>query len=312
MSPARSRCGRLARVTTANPAPRRASQREAVSVKGIFRAQQVVERDGRRLPLAHPDVADVRAALAAKAAAAGIELQDLVRHNLVVNPGRLMLCRQLAGDVDTRIYAVQMGDCKIGGVVSKSTHPADLSDNRLVQELRTLGGAPGGTFELDGYEFPAQVTKAAPAGLPGTLAAGGVSTLTDATADFITAGVTDDDVVNVVIGGEDYTLAVRAVLGATQLEVENPGAVAGAGIAYTVTTPQGEVLFRKFISGNNFPEATFGPMTIVHEAGLLFTTGALFNRVVFAPSNPNVGLVFQPQDINGVTLGIQVDWLIVI
>jgi len=283
------------------------------SVQGIFSAKQMVEVDGRIVPLSDPSVAHIRNGIRERALReTGIRVADVVKRNLVVNVGRLMMCRQLAGDVDTKIESVQFGDCKVNGLVSKDLFPPDLSDNALVSELRTNGGAPGGTFLLDDYVFPAQVTKSDPPGLPGTLVAGSVSRLVDGTADFTADGVTDDDVVTVILGGEDYTLAVRRVIGPTELEVENPGQLAGAGLSYSVTTPQGQVLFRKFVSGNNFPTSLYGPMTVAHEAGLLFSNGAIFNRVIFAPASQDVGLVFQPQDINGVTLGVQVDWLIVI
>jgi hypothetical protein len=257
---------------------------------------------------------EIRDELAAKASKDfGVKLQSVHRHNLVVNSGRLMTCRKLAErDLNAVIYAVQFGDCKVDGVVSKDLFPPDLSDNRLVREIRTIGGAPGATFELDGYEYPEQVVKVAPAGLPGSLTGGEVSTFTDASSDFVVAGVTDDDVVNAVIGGESFTLPIKRVVGPHDLEVENNGGIAGAGISYTITTPAGQVLFRKFVSGENFPTSLYGPMTIAHEAGLLFSDGTLFNRVVFAPSSPTNGLIFQPMDINGVTLGVQVDWLIVI
>lgn len=284
------------------------------SVKGLFMARQVVEfGDGRPVPIAEIG-ADDFVRLARAAARRGIVLQtEVIKQNLVVNTGRDAMVRQLAGD-GSRIWInrVQVGDAKVSGVVSKDQFPPDLSDNRLLNEIRTLLGGPGGTFELDGYTFPSVVVKLQPAGLPGTLTAGVTSLFSDGTADFVAAGVTSADKVTVFIGGEDYTLAIRAVVGPTQLEVENPGQLSAAGVAYRVTTPGGQVLFRKLLSGNNFPESLYGPLTIAHEAGLLFTDGSLFNRVIFAPGNPDVGLVFQPRDVDGVTLSAQLDWLITI
>lgn len=283
------------------------------AVKGLFQAQQMAEIDGRLVPVSSLD-GDIRARLARRAEHMGMRLQtEVIKQNLVVNMGRDAMVRQLAGD-GTRIWInrIQLGDAKVSGVVSKDQFPPDLSDNRLLNEIRTLLGAPGATFELDGYTFPSLVTKLEPAGLPGTLTAGVTSVFTDGSNDFLAAGVTDADKVTVYIGGEDYTLAIRSVVGPTQLEVENPSQLSAAGIAYKITTPGGQVLFRKLVSGNNFPESTYGPLTIAHEAGLLFTDGSLFNRVIFAPGNPDVGLVFQPRDIDGVTLSAQLDWLITI
>lgn len=289
--------------------------RENISqVTGKFSATQVATlADGSHVPVADLDVR-VRDVLAFRASMAGIQLQtQVIKNNLVVNGGRDMMVHQLAGDGSRNwINRVQLGDATVSGVVVKDQFPPDLSDNRLVHELRTLLGGPGGTFELDSYSFPAVITKSEPAGLPGTLVAGVTSVFSDAGADFVSDGVTDDDKVTVYISGEDYSLAIRQVLSPTQLEVENPGQLAAAGVAYKVTTPGGQVLFRKFVSGNNFPESTFGPLTVAHEAGLLFTGGTLFNRVIFAAGHPEIGLVLQPRDVDGVTLGVQLDWLITI
>jgi len=286
--------------------------REQSSPKGFFTGRQVVElADGRVVPVtSSPIIYDRLAERAAREV--GHKLQTgIEKQNLVVAVGRDGLARMLAGS-GNRIWIdrVQLGDAKIGGIVSKDTYPPDLSDNALVNEIRTIGGAPGGTFALDGYTFPSQVTKVQPAGVPATLTSGTVSILTDLTSNFLTDGVNDDDVVTTFIGGEDYVLAVRDVISATQLEVENPGQLSAAGIGYKVTTPGGQVLFSKLVSGNNFPEASYGPITVAHEAGLLYTDGTLFNRVIFAPGSPNVGLLFQPADIDGITLSVQLDWLI--
>lgn len=287
--------------------------RERGSVLGSLSAKQVIElSDGHQIDLAQQGSDDFSDRSHERAQALGVSLvPGLQKRNLVVSTGRDTLARQLAGDGSRKfISRIQLGDTKVSGVVSKDTYPPDLSDNALVNEIRTLLGAPGATFELDGYTFPSVVTKVAPAGLPGTLAGGPVSTLTDLTADFITAGVNDKDKVTVFIGGEDYSLGVLSVISATQLEVENPSQLAAAGISYNVTTPGGQVLFSKFVSGNSFPEAQFGPITVVHEAGLLYNDGSLFNRIIFVPGDPDVGLVFQPQDIDGISLGVQFNWLI--
>jgi len=288
-----------------------ATLRESGFIHGSVQAKQVAElADGHRLDLSEEN--EITREIQRKAREHGqVVLSGIQKKNLVVNVGKNTLARQLAGDGARKfINRIQLGDAKVGGVVSKDTYPPDLSDNALVHEVRTLLGAPGATFELDSYTLPSIVTKVSPAGLPGTLAGGPLSTLTDGTADFIAAGVDDKDTVTVFIGGEDYTLGILSVISATQLEVENPNQLAAAGIAYNVTTPGGQVLFSKFVSGNNFPAAQFGPLTVVHEAGLLYSDGSLFNRIIFVPGDPDVGLVFQPQDIDGITLGVQFNWLI--
>ncbi len=282
----------------------------ANGITGAFRATQVLEMPDGRIVKATEAPSRVLEILDSQ----GLKYTPVIeKNNLVVSTGRSAMVHELAGDGTRRwIDRVQLGDAKVANVVVKDTFPPDLSDTGLIHEIRTLSGAPGGTFALDGYEFPAEVDKVAPPGLPGTLAAGVVSVFTDPGADFINDGITDADQLVVFIDGEDFRLGIRSVIGATQLEVDNPSQLAAAGIAYRVQTPGGQVLFRKLVSGNNFPESNFGPLTVAHEAGLMFTDGSLFNRVIFAPGNPNVGLTFQPRDVDGITLSAQLDWLITI
>jgi hypothetical protein len=147
-------------------------------------------------------------------------------------------------------------------------------------------------------------------GTPGILTAGVTSLLTDGTgADYIAAGVSEQDTVSVILNGEDFILGVNEVVDSTTLVVSNPGQLAGA-VGYTVQTPGTQALFRKLISGDNFPEAQFGPVTVVHEAGLIFTDGTLFNRISFQQSDDTIGLVLQPTDIDGTRIDVQLDWLI--
>ena len=236
----------------------------------------------------------------------GYKPQDLFK-NLVVNTGRAHMAGLLRGAVSTYINRVQLGDCKIGGVVRKTDYPPDLSDTMLVHEITNLAGQPAATFDLDEAVSPDQVTKVnALTGTPGTLT---TSALTDAGQDFVAAGVNARDTVTVVIGGEDYTLGIRAVTSATELEVANPNQLAGA-VGYSVQTPGTQDLFRKLISGDNFPEATFGSPIVAHEAGLLFADGTLFNRVTFRQSDNTQGLLLQPTDVDGTRIDLQLDWLI--
>lgn len=283
------------------------------SITGLFKARQSFHFDGREVGFSELP-ASVRAAAVKRARGHGVVVgREVMKQNLVVSAGRDAVAQRIVDpDFSAVIDRIQLGDTKVSGVVSKSLFPPDLSDTGLVNEIRTLLGAPGATFEIDGFSFPSRVTKTNPAGLPGTLTAGATSILTDPGADFVSDGVTDADVVTAFIGGEDFSLGIKSVLGPTQVEVENPSQLSAAGISYRITTPGGQVLIRKVVSGNNFPEALYGPMTVCHEAGLLFSNGALFNRVTISPANPEVGLVFQPQDIDGLSIGAQLDWLITI
>jgi hypothetical protein len=277
--------------------------KEKIGVKGVASTRQVVtDALGNVLPWSVAQDSLARR---------GIRVPpELTTQNLVVNSGRLTLAQKLAGDTTAFIDRVQIGDCKVAGVVQKTLFPPDLSDTALVNEIRTLSGGPGGTFELDGHSFPDSVVKTEPAGLPGTLTAGVLSTFTDAGADFVADGITDRDVLTVYISGQDYILGIREVVSATELEVENPSSLSGAGLAYKVTAPGTQVLFSKLINGNNFPESQFGPLTTAHEAGLLYSNDALFNRVTFVPDDNDVGLILQPGTVDGNIINIQLDWLI--
>lgn len=285
----------------------RVLEQEDVHVRGRVTVTHVATREGRQLPLAEALSPAARAELIRR----GINPQRLIeRNNLVVRSGRAKLAMLLRGRSNASINRVTLGDCTVGGIVVKSQFPADLSDVALVHEIRTLGGQPGATFDIDEDTSPDEVTKvSALVGTPGTLVAGAQSKLTDAGQNFIASGVNDEDTVTVFIGGEDYTLGIREVLSATEIEVDNPAQLAGA-VGYSIQTPGTQALFRKLISGDNFPVAQFGPVTVVHEAGLLFTDGTLFNRVVFQPDNPELGLVLQPTDVDGTRIDVQLDWLI--
>lgn len=275
-------------------------------IRGQVRVRHIATRNGV--------VVDPKTALSA-AASAELRRQgispELLGQNLVINPGRGQLAKLITGRSQAYIDRIQLGDCKIGGVVRKTDFPPDLSDTGLLHEIRTLAGAPGATFDIDSNSLPDNVEKVdASVGTPGTLTAGVTSLLTDVSGvDFLAAGVDDKDTVTVVLNGEDFTLGVNEVLSATQLEVSNPAQLAGA-VGYTVQTPGTQALFQKLVSGDNFPESQFGPVTVVHEAGLLFSDGTAFNRITFQQSDDAVGLVLQPTDIDGTRIDIQLDWLI--
>jgi len=299
---------------TLPPSPRpghtpamRVLEKEDVHVRGRVTITHVATRDGREVPLQEALSPAARAELQRR----GIDPQRLMeRNNLVVRSGRAKLALLLRGRSSASINRVTLGDCTVGGIVVKDQFPADLSDVALVHEIRTLGGQPGAMFDIDEDTSPDEVTKvSALVGTPGTLTAGAQSKLADSGQNFIAAGVDDEDTITVFIGDEDYTLGIREVLSATEIEVDNPAQLAAA-VGYSIQTPGSQALFRKLISGDNFPVAQFGPVTVVHEAGLLFTDGTLFNRVVFQPDNPELGLVLQPTDVDGTRIDVQLDWLI--
>jgi len=276
--------------------------REQMPIQGVVTARHIATKNGVEIPWS-----EVEKSLASR----GIKApRQTVKQNLVVESGRSQLAQLLGGDSSAFIDRVQLGDTKIAGVVQKTALPPDLSDVALVNEIRTLLGAPGATFSLDQHTYPATVTKTEPAGLPGTLVAGVVSTFSDPGADFVADGVNDSDVLTVFIGGEDFSFGINEVTSPTLLEVENASNLSGSGLGYNIKTPSGQVLFTKLISGNNFPESQFGTSVKAHEAGLLFSNGTLFNRVVFVPGDDTTGLILQPGTVDGTVISIQLDWLI--
>ena len=242
------------------------------------------------------------------------ELADYPEHvhigNLVVKTGRAGLSRLLGLPNQAIVNQVQIGDCRIGGVVKKAENPPDLSDTTLINEIRTLGGQPGATFDLDSVTFPDTVVKLAPAGSPGVLIAGATSTFTDVTADFVAASVDDKDTVTVIIDGEDFELGIDSVVSPTQLEVRNPFQLASGAVSYTIQSPGTQVRFTKRILGDSFPAADYGDPVVAHEAGLLFSSGVLFNRITIISDNNAVGLPLRPESIDGVSVDIFFEWTI--
>jgi len=279
---------------------------EKVPVHGRVHVRHVALRNGKQVPVESVITPALRKRLADK----GIAVESLT-NNLVVNVGRMKLAYLLRGATSAYVNRVQLGDCQVSGVVRKTDFPPDLSDVHLVHEIANIAGVPAATFDLDSDSTPDEVTKwDASVGTPGLLTAGSTSLLTDETGvDFVAEGVDVKDTVTVLLGGEDFTLGVVEVQSATALVVANPSQLAGA-VGYRVQTPGTEALFRKLISGDNFPAANFGPVTIVHEAGLLFNDDALFNRITFQQSDNALGLVLQPTDIDGTRIDVQLDWLI--
>jgi len=282
--------------------------REKVDVRGQVRARHVAMRDGREIEINEENCPELYRNLRAR----GMRPEVMFRgRNLVVNTGRAQLARLIRRVTNgSWINRLQLGDTILAGSVRKADYPPDLSDTSLVHEIRDLLGNPGGTFDLDEDSSPDEVIKVDQSvGTPGTLTAGSISRLEDAGADFSAAGVDDKDTVTVQLSGEDYTFGVNEVESPTILQVSNPSQLAGA-VGYTVQTPGTQALFSKRILGSNFPAAQFGPVTVVHEAGLLFTDGTLFNRITFHQNDPDQGLALQPTDIDGVSIDVQFDWLI--
>lgn len=254
---------------------------------------------------------------------------DIKRNNLVVNSGRSIIAKSLAGfyqDGDPAQVAPYINRL-IVGTGNKADNLPNLSDTGLVYELRKLDGTIAGTFLLDGpHEVSPEIT------LPSVVWRGGAepptdwlsigtvsingsneTILTDATVNFLTLGLSLTDQVTI---NDDVTnpsvLGVREIRSSTQLVLHNPYGITGAGLQYRIGTPGTQMLVSKLIEGNSFPQAEWGSAIILKEAGLLFNNGTLFNRVVFAPTNEEAGLLIQSDEALGVEVSVRFEWLITI
>jgi hypothetical protein len=255
----------------------------------------------------------------------------VVNGNLVVNTGRARLASLLAKHKTGAVYPTEktyidrliLGDCAVNLVVDKSNNLPDLADTGLVHELTNTANVASGKFSFDHTPdndvlFP----QAAPrhpltTGWSATLAditySGGKYYLTDTSQDFsggdIGVQLTDQITVNTATD-TNVTVGVKEVVSTTQLEIHNPNGYLGISLEYRIDTPGTQVLFSKLVRGNSFPQADWGSGLLVHEAGLLFNDGLLFNRVVFKPDNDELGLVLQSDEANGTEISVRFEWLI--
>lgn len=254
-----------------------------------------------------------------------------VKGNLVVNTGRSKLAHLLGKHKSGSAFPTEtafidrlvLGDCKVSGQTNKAACLPQLSDTGLQSEISTLGGVLNGKFSFDHTPdqevfYPASTARHPAAdGWSPTLAditlSGGDYILTDASQDFTGVGlniqITDQVKVNTP-SSSPVLLGVKEIVSATQLKVHNPNGYTGLSVQYRIDTPGTQVLFSKLINGNSFDQATWGFATLVHEAGLLFNDGTLFNRVVFRPDDDELGLILQSNEANGSEISVRFEWLV--
>lgn len=249
-----------------------------------------------------------------------IPSQRIVRNNLVVNSGREKIARLLSrGKTSENAYINRLTI----GVGQKSGNLPSLLDVGLAEELTNLSGVGSGTFEFDpdteillpssGPKYPSSGGGWAPTQCTISISSG-ITTLTDPSAAFVTtSSISTTDQVTVQSSTiNNVSLGVMSVVSDTQLTLYNPYGFSGAALNYRISTPGTQVLFSKFVDGNNFPQSSFGVATLITEAGLLFNDGTLFNRVVYIPENEDVGIVLQSDEATGVAMGARFEFLVTI
>lgn len=250
---------------------------------------------------------------------------SITQGNLVVNSGRSVLAKMLGGNWVTQnldtpyINRITLGDGE------KSGNLPNLSDTGLVSEITKTDGTVAGTFLLeDPHEvspditFPSETAKFPGAGTYGgsaevTINASGETILEDTSVDFINtigAQLTDQVTLDNSVTNPSV-LGIKEVRSTTELVLHNPtGITASAGTQYSVQTPGTQMLVSKLIEGNSFAKSEYGAAVIVHEAGLLFNTDQLFNRVVYAPQSEEIGVLIQSDETNGVEISVRFEWLV--
>ncbi len=291
--------------------------KENIQIQGVCRARHICRtKSGLHVPMEYALSEETKKFLAEK----GITKTppEIVKSNLVVNVGRAILAKALGGNWETASQSTPYINRITLGTGTKTGNLPQLGDSGLVQELQKLDGTIAGTFLLNDpndvspdITFPAAVTRTSGTGATVAIDASEVTTLTDASGDFINDGVQltdqvtiDNDPVNPLI------LGIRAVNSATELELHNPGGFTGSSLSYEIGTPGTQMLVSKLMSGNSFLQADYGVAVVIHEAGLLFSNGVLFNRVVFAPSDEDIGILIQSDEANGVEISVRFEWLV--
>ncbi len=249
--------------------------------------------------------------------------KEIRQGNLVVNAGREVLAQSLGGYWETQSLVTPYINRITLGDGTKSGNLPNLSDTGLVNEIQKLNGTTAGTFLLNGpndvspdITFPPSVQRYPGSGFGGsgtvTINSSGETLLSDSGVDYInTIGVQLTDQVTLNNSSTNpLVLGVREVRSSTVLVLHNPSGFTGGPLQYKIGTPGTQMLVSKLIEGNQFLKADYGAAVLVHEAGLLFHNDTLFNRVVFAPNDEEVGVLLQSDETNGVEISVRFEWLI--
>lgn len=280
---------------------------------GKFRATMEARRGGERIPFSEAKLALSPSRVAGTD---GVVEDD----NLVLNDGRSKIAHFLGNDSSNYLNRLILGDGP------KSGNLPTLQQSGLVSEIEDEDGNLGGKFLID-YDnevfFPARTGRFPTdpdvdwGSANGAISIGtdGHSYLEDNSVNFFDIGVQKHDQITIDnVPNNPLILQIRQVLTEHKIEVYNPNAYetpAGSDtIQYRIDTSGTQILISKLIRGNDFPVSEWGVATIIHEAGLLFNDGTLFNRVVFAPFDDNAGIILQPDTNTHDELSIRFEILI--
>jgi hypothetical protein len=249
-------------------------------------------------------------------------LCSLPQKNLVVNKGRGLLARILGGVSDAEVDRLVLGD--LGGA-AKVDHLPNLSDEGVVSLLTDINGNAKGPITLDKIDdkhFPDPAPRYPSDDLAAwastcTVAIDGVTektTLTDAASDFSALGIKKTDQVTLNTDSlNPLVMGIKKIVSTTELELHNPRGYeteAASPVQYRVDQPGTQMIVSRIVHGNDFPVGDWGPLTLVQEAGLLFSNDDLFNRIVCAPTEENAGFILQPDSVSGQELSLRFEWVI--
>lgn len=304
--------------------------KEKLHPTGICRATMIPTRNGKPIPF--KEAMEIIEPLLEKS---GLKkpAKEVVNGNLVVNTGRAKLASLLGKrkSETTQGYPVEssfinrliIGNCVVNGSVDKPNNLTSLSDTALVSEIIDDSGNAKGKYTLDpdtDIIFPEAVARH-PSGtsFPNMSATqGSIGTddvFTDNGQDFNALGVLKIDQITVLTGGvtnAPVVFGIKEILNANQILIHNPNGFYGNNLDYRIDVPGTQVLFTKYVDGNDFsPTNGFASgAVLVHEAGLLFNDGTLFNRVVFRPDDNNLGVILMAERVDGVKMSVRFEWLV--
>lgn len=269
---------------------------------GISRVRHIPQRDGEPVDVPLEE-----------AVAGDFVPDEQIEQNLVLNDGRDYLARMLQPDFDRHINRLILGDGE------KSQNPVDLSDTSLARQIEDQDGNPAAIFQFSDSEIhtPGEDSKLPANSSTGYGSTGSVSInnnnetiVEDGSVDYIDLGVEPTDQVQLDVSPGPVTLQILEVVSSTKLRVHNPSEFTSASVNYRIDSPGTQILFSKKIGENEFPYSDFGPSTIIHEAGLLFDDGTLFNRVLYNPGDDDAGVLVQPSQVNNTEIAVRIEFLI--
>lgn len=310
--------------------------KESIKAIGICRAKIIVTKNGKKISvsdLGEDFIKSIQEKLNYRPPS-----EEYVQGNLVVNTGRSKLARLLGMRKTVTndgypveasyIDRIQLGDCFEGGVNVKAQNLPSLADTGLVREIQNDSGISYGKFFLDPDEdilfpeaiarYPLNTTFPEMAPTQGDLSADG--TFVDSDVNFTSVGTDPLGVIKIdqvtfesIQLNNPIILGVKEVVDENTLMLHNPSGFSGNNLSYRIDVPGTQVLFTKYVDGNNFSTDNGFPSpgaVVVHEAGLLFNDETLFNRVVFRPDDLEIGIILMAEQANGVKISVRFEWLV--